>query len=105
MERYREMSTLKVIGFTNKKIAKILVVGTIWITVVGLIIGLPLGAYLLDILLRALAGEYEMNMAFGYLSYIVGIIVPLLVSLVTICLISKKTKKLDMVSALKEREA
>ena len=105
IEKIREMSTLRVIGFTNKKIAKILVVGTIWITVVGLIIGLPLGAYLLDILLRALAGEYEMNMAFGYLSYIVGIVVPLLVSLVTIYLISKKTKKLDMVSALKEREA
>ncbi len=105
IEKIREMSTLKVIGFTNKKIAKILVVGTIWITVMGLIIGLPLGAYLLDILLRALAGEYEMNMAFGYLSYIVGIVVPFLVSLVTIYLISKKTKKLDMVSALKEREA
>lgn len=105
IEKIREMSTLKVIGFTNNKIAKILVVGTIWITVMGLIIGLPLGAYLLDILLRALAGEYEMNMAFGYLSYIVGIVVPFLVSLVTIYLISKKTKKLDMVSALKEREA
>lgn len=105
IEKIREMATLKVIGFTNKKIAKILVVGTIWITVMGLIIGLPLGAYLLDILLRALAGEYEMNMAFGYLSYIVGIVVPFLVSLVTIYLISKKTKKLDMVSALKEREA
>lgn len=105
IEKIREMSTLKVIGFTNKKIAKILVVGTIWITVMGLIIGLPLGAYLLDILLRALAGEYEMNMAFGYLSYIVGIVVPFLVSLVTIYLISKKAKKLDMVSALKEREA
>lgn len=105
IEKIREMSTLKVIDFTNKKIAKILVVGTIWITVMGLIIGLPLGAYLLDILLRALAGEYEMNMAFGYLSYIVGIVVPFLVSLVTIYLISKKTKKLDMVSALKEREA
>lgn len=105
IEKIREMSILKVIGFTNKKIAKILVVGTIWITVMGLIIGLPLGAYLLDILLRALAGEYEMNMAFGYLSYIVGIVVPFLVSLVTIYLISKKTKKLDMVSALKEREA
>lgn len=105
IEKIREMLTLKVIGFTNKKIAKILVVGTIWITVMGLIIGLPLGAYLLDILLRALAGEYEMNMAFGYLSYIVGIVVPFLVSLVTIYLISKKTKKLDMVSALKEREA
>jgi len=105
IEKIREMSTLKVIGFTNKKIAKNLVVGTIWITVMGLIIGLPLGAYLLDILLRALAGEYEMNMAFGYLSYIVGIVGPFLVSLVTIYLISKKTKKLDMVSALKEREA
>lgn len=105
IEKIREMSTLKVIGFTNKKIAKILVVGTIWITVMGLIIGLPLGAYLLDILLRALAGEYEMNMAFGYLSYIVGIVVPFLVSLVTIYLISKKAKKLDMVSALKERKA
>ena len=105
IEKIREMSTLKVIGFTNKKIAKILVVGTIWITVMGLIIGLPLGAYLLDILLRALAGEYETNMAFGYLSYIVGIVVPFLVSLVTIYLISKKAKKLDMVSALKEREA
>ena len=105
IEKIHEMSTLKVIGFSDKKIAKILVVGTIWITVIGLIIGLPLGAYLLDILLRALAREYEMNMTFGYLSYIVGIAVPLLVSLVTICLISKKTKKLDMVSALKEREA
>lgn len=105
IEKIREMSTLKVIGFRDKKIAKILVVGTAWITIVGLIIGLPLGAYLLDILLRALAGEYEMNMSFGYLSYIVGIIVPLFVSMVTIYLISKKTKKLDMVSALKEREA
>lgn len=94
IEKIREMSTLKVIGFTNKKIAKILVVGTIWITVMGLIIGLPLGAYLLDILLRALAGEYEMNMAFGYLSYIVGIVVPFLVSLVTIYLISKKNEKI-----------
>lgn len=105
IEKIKELSTLKVIGFNDKGISKILVVQTIWITIIGLIIGIPLGAYLLDVVLKALAGEYEMKMYLGILSYVVGILVPSLVSLLTIWLVARKTKKIDMISALKEREA
>ena len=52
----------------------------------------------------ALAGEYDMNTYFGYLSYIMGILVLLLVSAITMFLIIRRVKKLDMTSALKEKE-
>jgi hypothetical protein len=52
----------------------------------------------------SLAGEYDMNTYFGYLSYIVGILVLLLVSAITMFLIIRRVKKLDMTSALKEKE-
>ena len=58
----------------------------------------------LDPLMDALAGEYDMNTYFGYLSYIVGILVLLLVSAITMFLIIRRVKKLDMTSALKEKE-
>ena len=44
-ERYREMATLKVVGFKDKKIAKLLISQNLWITFVGVLIGLP-GGYL-----------------------------------------------------------
>ena len=58
----------------------------------------------LDPLMDALAGEYDMNTYFGYLSYIMGILVLLLVSAITMFLIIRRVKKLDMTSALKEKE-
>lgn len=49
-ERYREMATLKVVGFRDKKIGKLLAEQNLVLSVIGIIIGVPLGALTLSYL-------------------------------------------------------
>lgn len=100
-ERYREMATLKVVGFKDKKIGRLLIAQNLWTTVVGVIIGLPVGIGVLDYLLKALASEYEMKLAIGPVTYIVSILLTFGVSLLVGVMVSRKNKKIDMVEALK----
>ena len=51
VERSRELATLKVLGFRNKNIGRLLISQNIWLTVVGVIIGLPAGVGVLEWLL------------------------------------------------------
>lgn len=103
-ERYKELSTLKVVGFDDKKVGKILISQNIWLTILGIIIGLPLGVLVLKVLLITLAKEYELKLTLGALTYIVSLAVTLGVSLLVSIIIAKKNKKIDMVEALKGRE-
>ena len=103
-ERYREMATLKVVGFKDKKIGRILIEQNVWLTVVGMIIGLPLGFFTLDYLVKALASEYEMRVTVGAMTYIAGVAITFGVSLLVGFLVARKNKKIDMVEALKGAE-
>lgn len=60
-ERYREMATLKVVGFKDKKIGRLLIDQNMWLSLTGVVIGIPLGILTLDYLLKTLAGEYEIE--------------------------------------------
>lgn len=100
-ERYREMATLKVVGFRDKKIGRLLIEQNLWITVFGMVVGLPLGIFTLDYLIKALASEYEMNIMLGPLTFISGIVVTLGVSLLVWFMIARKNKKINMVESLK----
>ena len=103
-ERYREMATLKVVGFKDRKIGNLLIGQNVWLSVVGIALGLPLGALTLDFLLRKLAPEYEMRMYIGPVTYIVSILLTFGVSLLVSLMVSRKNKKIDMVEALKGAE-
>lgn len=48
-----------------------------WVTLVGAILGIPLGIALLDYLLVTMASEYELKLAIGPLSYITGLVLNL----------------------------
>jgi len=100
-ERYREMATLKVVGFKDSKIAKLLVGQNLWVSVLGVVIGIPVGAALLDYLLTALASEYEMKLAITPLTYILSAVLTFGVSVPVSLMVAKKNKKIDMVEALK----
>ena len=65
VERSRELATLKVLGFRNRAIGRLLISQNIRLTFFGVIIGLPAGVGVLQILLTALAGEYEMKLVLG----------------------------------------
>ena len=103
-ERYREMATLKVVGFKDKKIGRLLISQNLWLSVIGVALGIPCGIGLLDYLLRALAGEYEMKLALGFASIAITILLTIGMSLAVSFAIAKKNKKIDMVEALKGAE-
>jgi len=103
-ERYREMATLKVVGFKNRKIGELLITQNLWLSVIGILIGLPAGVGVLQYLLDALASEYEMKLSLGPLTFAVSIVLTLGVSLLVGWMIARKNRHIDMVAALKTQE-
>ena len=103
-ERYREMATLKVLGFRDRQIGRLLIGQNLWLTVIGIAVGLPAGVGVLQYLLVALASEYEMKLTLGPLTFGVSILLTLGVSLSVGLMIARKNRKIDMVEALKVAE-
>ena len=104
VERSRELATLKVLGFRSKKIGQLLISQNLWLTVIGVILGLPAGLGTLQWMLSALASEYEMKLMLGPLTYLVSILLTFGVSLLVGWMVARKNKKIDMVEALKNAE-
>ena len=104
IERARELATLKVLGFRNRRIAGLLITQNLWLTVFGVLIGLPAGVGVLQWLLDALAGEYELKLMLGPLTYCVSVLLTFGVSLLVGWMVARKNRKIDMVEALKNAE-
>lgn len=104
VERARELATLKVLGFRNRQIGRLLIMQNLWLTVIGVLIGLPAGVGVLQWLLLALAGEYEMKLMLGPLTYCVSMLLTFGVSLLVGWMVARKNRKIDMVEALKIAE-
>lgn len=101
VERYRELATLKVLGFKDKKIRRILVSQNVFTSIVGIAIGCPVGYGALVLLYKLLASEYEMVVTCAWYVYVVSIALTFLVSLIVSLLVSIKIKKINMVESLK----
>lgn len=69
-----------------------------------MLIGLPASVGVLQWLLTALAGEYEMKLMLGVLTYSVSMLLTFGVSLLVGLMVARKNKKIDMVEALKGAE-
>ena len=104
MERRRELATLKVLGFRDKHIGKLLISQNIWLTVIGVLIGIPAGVVVLHVLITALVSEYELSLSLGWMTYVISIALTFGVSLLVGFMVSRKNRKIDMVEALKGAE-
>ena len=103
-ERYREMATLKVVGFKDSKIGRLLISQNLWLTVLGILIGVPAGVGILQYLLTALASEYELKLVLGLPTWLVSILLTFGVSLAVGLMVARKNRHIDMVAALKTAE-
>ena len=104
MERYREMATLKVLGFRNKAIGRLLISQNLWISAAGTILGIPAGIWALKFLMKLLAGEYEMDVMIGPSTILISTALNFGVSVLVGVLIARKNRHIDMVEALKGAE-
>ena len=103
-ERYREMATLKVVGFKDSKIGRLLISQNLWLTVLGILIGVPAGIGILQYLLTALAAEYELKLTLGPATWLVSVLLTFGVSLLVGLMVARKNRHIDMVAALKTDE-
>ena len=104
LERSRELATLKVLGFRDRHIGRLLISQNFWLTVAGVLIGLPGGFAALYWLIQALATEYELKVSVGVLTYAVSILLTFGTSLAVGWMVTGKNRKIDMVEALKGAE-
>ena len=104
-EKQYQFATLKVLGFSDKKIRKIFVQQNNWITVLSIIIGLPTGYYMTSWIFKSvIADNYDFSAYINLSTYLIAIIGTILVSIIVSRMLSKKVNKIDMVSSLKANE-
>lgn len=104
-EKQYQFSTLKVLGFNDKKIKKIYIKQNNWITLISIIVGLPLGFYMVDfIFTMALSEAYDFSATIKISSYIYAIVGTTIVSFIVSKVLANKINQIDMVASLKGNE-
>lgn len=104
-EKEYQFATLKVLGFSDKKIKGIFIKQNNWIAIMSIIIGLPLGYYLTDWLFKtAIEEHYDFGANIKPLTYIIALIGTFVISYLVSIFLARKVNKIDMVSSLKGNE-
>lgn len=101
VEKTREVATLKVLGFKSSKIRNILQKQNIWLTVIGIALGLWSGWGMLYIICTTVSETLDMFPIINLPTYIYSIGGTFLVSITVNFMFSGKVKNIDMVDALK----
>lgn len=103
-ERYYEMATLKVLGFSNMRIRKLMIQQNLWLSIIGIILGLPAGYSFILVLLSTVQATIDITVYIPMYIYLFSILGTLLLSWGINRLLSRKVYHIDMVAALKANE-
>lgn len=104
-ERRRELATLKVLGFRQNEVRDYIKKEIIWLTIIGIILGLVIGYYLTNVVI--ISCEID-NMMFVhkqyFINYLYAIIITSVFSLFVNFSTNRELEKVDMVESLKSLE-
>ena len=103
-ERIRELATLKVLGFHPGQIRSLLRMQNIWLTILGIILGVPIGYWLVGYMLSTMPASIDMSTDISKTSVIISILGTFIVSITVNLILSRNIKRINMVSALKSVE-
>lgn len=104
VERTRELATLKVLGFLPKEIRSLLQMQNLWLTVIGIGLGIPLGFLLTDYLLATMPDHLDLLTGISLGSISVAIAGTFAVSALINLFLSRKVAGIDMITSLKAVE-
>jgi putative ABC transport system permease protein len=104
-ERVREIATIKVLGFYQKETYDYVFREAILLTIMGTIVGVPLGNWLNRFIISVVKVDFVRFQAqITPLSYVIGVILTVLVTLIVDKMLSKKIDKINMAESLKSVE-
>ena len=100
-ERVKEIATLKVLGLRSSKIRRILSMQNLWLSIIGIIIGAPLGNVSLNAMINTNGENFDYNLMLAPVDYVIAGIFVMIISMLVSFMFSKRIHKLDMVEILK----
>ena len=104
-EKEYQFATLKVLGFSDKRIKNIFTKQNNWIAIISIVIGLPFGYYLTDWLFKtAIEEHYDFGANITIRTYVIAAIGTFIVSYLVSRFLARKIKNIDMVTSLKGNE-
>lgn len=103
LERYREFATMKVLGFTDKKIRSIMVQQNVWLSAFGILLGIPAGYGLMIYMLSTIPDSMDVVIKVQGMTWAVSIAGTLGLSWIISRVVSGKIPHIDMVEALKAK--
>ena len=104
LEKVRDLATLKVLGFHDHQVKKLLRQQNLWLTICGILLGLPFGYALIYTVISTVGDSLDMLIVIQPSTYIGCSLATLLVSALVMRIVSRKVKRINMVSALKVME-
>lgn len=103
-ERRKEFATLKVMGVKHTDLKKILRAQNLWLTIVGILAGMPFAIYVLRLMFETNGEDVDYIAEITPLTYIISAMITYIVSLIINTVLSRKVRKIDMAESMKAAE-
>lgn len=101
-ERLRELSTLKVLGFTDSEVKRFIFSENYIIAAIGLVFGIPLGIYLGGYMMEAYSTDtYSFPYVVSFSSYVYTVLLTIGFTMMSNLLLTKKIKRISLTDVLK----
>lgn len=104
-ERSRDLATLRVVGFTNREVAGVMIGELVMLTVVAMPVGLWIGGRLSNFIVQAASTEtIRLPLILTHETYATAILIVLLSAGVSFYVVSRRIRNLDLLGVLKASE-
>ncbi len=104
-EKDYQFSTLKVLGFSDRKIGHVFIQQNLWVAIVAIIIGLPVGYAVTDFIFKeAIEDSYDFGVFVTLSTCLISALGTFIVSFIVSSWLARRVAKIDMVKSLKANE-
>lgn len=105
LERIRELSTIKVLGFFDKEVTMYIYRETILLSAIGILVGYIIGIWLHEFIITSLPptnAMFDPSLRIG--NFIISTLIPSIITIILAIIMHRKIKSVDMLESLKSVE-
>ena len=103
-EREKEFATLKVLGFKSGAIRKLISVQNLWLSIIGVLLGIPMGQAPLQAMMDSNGDQIDWPCYVSPLTYFIAAAFVMTVSVIVGFMFQRRIKKINMIEVLKGME-